>query len=163
MGYINFFSGDKEGRRVHGVTKMNKWCCWHSWGQICTSLIWQCYQIELLTSLVFRLFCYSALFFQSEKLSVFYEKIKKTMHNLIIVIKGLFCSFQCVLLSFIPGCCVFRESVLQWQPFALTLCWYKHTHIVHDNGISGTGNVEYYVVWRSGVCSMSWAIRNKCP
>lgn len=75
-----------------------------------------------MTSLVFRISCYSALFFQSEDLSVFYEKINKTMHNLIIVIKGLFRSFQGVVLSFIPACCVSRESVLQWQPFAPPLC-----------------------------------------
>lgn len=108
-------------QQVQEVKKMKKWCCSGSWGQICTSFIWQCSQIELLTSLVFRLSCYSVLLSQSEDLSVFYEKTNKPMHNLIIVINGLFSAFQCVVLSFIPECHVSRESVLHWQPFALTV------------------------------------------
>lgn len=69
---------------------MSKGCCSDSWGQIYTILIRQCYQIDLLTSLVFILLCYSVILSQSEDLLRSMEKLKKTTRDLMIVIKGLF-------------------------------------------------------------------------
>jgi len=88
--------------------------------QICTGLVWQCYPIELHPSLVFRHPCISALHFQFENSSVFYEKNKnkekkRNAGNLIIVIKGLF------LLSSVL-CCLISQSHISRENALPSFC-----------------------------------------
>lgn len=98
---------------------MNKSHFSESLGQICTSLVWQCYPIELHPSLVFRHQCYSALPFQLENSCVFNEKNKNkekiNADNLIIEIKGL---------PLLPSvlCCLISQSHISRENALPSLC-----------------------------------------